>query len=272
MYDSDSSSVLTHNNYQLQHDDNYYSDDDDDVNGDDQSLTEEEIAAADVAAEQRRLQSITVKERNDSEHVQVLVRLRRNGYLVKADVKDYCLLFSTYQYDDDAYFPMSRFRFLVEWDPTILIDPDRRFGYLPLHEVAQYSCIDTFQIVFKYGICYYPNRKGFSLLLKIIDQETIFQIVCGRYGRDKVMKVVEESLLDFQHGSDGNSNSNSNKTGPYNVVDALVTAAIDENIHLDCVYLLMRRQPDVLVKLQLHSSSTTKLTKTRYNLRKRKRK
>ena len=269
MYDSDNSSVFTHSNYQLQHDDNYYSDDD--VDGDDQSLTEEEIAAiAAAAAEQRHLQSIAVKEQNDSEHVQVLVRLRRNGYLVKADVKDYCLLFSTY--DDDAYFPMSRFRFLVEWDPTILMDPDRRFGYLPLHEVAQYSCIDTFQIVFKYGICYYPNRKGFSLLFKIIDQETIFQIVCGKYGRDKVMKVVEESLLDFQQGSDGNSNSNTNKSGPYNVVDALLTAAIDENIHLDCVYFLMRRQPDVLVKLQLHSSSTTKFTKIRYNLRKRKRK
>jgi hypothetical protein len=271
MYDSDNSSVFTHNNYQLQHDDNYYSDDDDDVDDENQSLTEEEIAAINAAAEQRRLQSIAVKERNDSEHVQVLVRLRRNGYLVKADVKDYCLLFSTY--DDDAYFPMSRFRFLVEWDPTILMDPDRRFGYLPLHEVAQYSCIDTFQIVFKYGICYYPNRKGFSLLFKIIDQETIFQIICGKYGRDKVMKVVEESLLDFQQGSEGNSNSNTNKTGPYNVVDALLTAAIDENIHLDCVYFLMRRQPDVLVKLQLQSSSTsTKLTKTRYNLRKRKRK
>ena len=29
------------------------------------------------------------------------------------------------------------------------------------------------------------------------------------------------------------------------IVDASITAAIDESIHLDCVYFLMRRNPDV---------------------------
>jgi hypothetical protein len=32
-------------------------------------------------------------------------------------------------------------------------------------------------------------------------------------------------------------------------VDALITACIDENIHLDCVYFLLRKEPDVLQKL-----------------------
>ena len=36
---------------------------------------------------------------------------------------------------------------------------------------------------------------------------------------------------------------------PYNIADALITAAIDETIHLDCVYFLLRREPDILHKL-----------------------
>jgi hypothetical protein len=35
----------------------------------------------------------------------------------------------------------------------------------------------------------------------------------------------------------------------------LITAAINKIIHLDCVYFLLRREPDILVKL-LSSSST----------------
>jgi hypothetical protein len=36
----------------------------------------------------------------------------------------------------------------------------------------------------------------------------------------------------------------------FDVVDALITATIDdENIHLDCVYFLLRSQPDVLQNL-----------------------
>jgi hypothetical protein len=58
------------------------------------------------------------------------------------------------------------------------------------------------------------------------------------------MKVVEDTILDYQRSS-----HDSITIGQYNVVDALITAAIDESIHLDCVYFLMRRQPDVLVKL-----------------------
>jgi hypothetical protein len=32
-------------------------------------------------------------------------------------------------------------------------------------------------------------------------------------------------------------------------VDALLLAAIDEGVHLDCVYFLLRREPDILQKL-----------------------
>jgi hypothetical protein len=36
---------------------------------------------------------------------------------------------------------------------------------------------------------------------------------------------------------------------PINTVEALVMSAIDETVRLDCVYFLLRREPDVLQKL-----------------------
>merc|ERR1712238_177738 len=52
------------------------------------------------------------------------------------------------------------------------------------------------------------------------------------------MGIVEEILTRYH--SEGT---------PLNIVEALMVAAADENIHLDCSYFLLRREPDVLVRL-----------------------
>jgi hypothetical protein len=57
------------------------------------------------------------------------------------------------------------------------------------------------------------------------------------------MTVIEDTLT---RSSSSSSSLDKNNTS-INTVEALVMAAIDENIHLDCVYFLLRRQPDVLV-------------------------
>ncbi|OEU23302.1 hypothetical protein FRACYDRAFT_267497 [Fragilariopsis cylindrus CCMP1102] len=71
--------------------------------------------------------------------------------------------------------------------------------------------------------------------------------------RGNKMSTINDTLLDCQrrrpHSEEDEDEDDSNTSGPYNIVDALVTAAIDENIHLDCVYFLIRREPDVLQKL-----------------------
>ena len=59
------------------------------------------------------------------------------------------------------------------------------------------------------------------------------------------MKIVGDTLTRYLD------------TTPINVEGALLSAAIDENIHLDSVYFLLRRQPDVLVKLLSSHSSLT---------------
>jgi hypothetical protein len=53
------------------------------------------------------------------------------------------------------------------------------------------------------------------------------------------MRVIEQTL--------------NNSDIPVNTADALITAATDETIDLDCVNFLLRREPDVLQKLLVSS-------------------
>ena len=51
-----------------------------------------------------------------------------------------------------------------------------------------------------------------------------------------MIKVVEDTLIRYSDT-------------PLNITEVLVMAAIDENSHLDCVYFLLRREPDILQKI-----------------------
>jgi ankyrin repeat protein len=149
-------------------------------------------------------------------------------------------------------FPEKRFRFLVEWDPNALTQTDED-GNLPLHKAALKSSIRVFQLVFEYGIRYFPEKKGLSLIFKKHYHSTMtpFQEACDAYGYEQVMEVVEDTIIRYSTSLDN--------APPLNMVEALINAAIDEYVHLDCVYFLMRREPDVLLKLLSSSSSSASL-------------
>ena len=176
----------------------------------------------------------------DDAHLNVMVQLRQMGHFKKEDIYIHDLLMKLCVHD---IFPRKRFQFLVEWYPIALIRPDE-FGCVTLHRVALMCSIQAFQAVFEYGIRYYPKKKGISLLfMKNRNGETPIQIAFRKTKlRDEVMTVIEDTLTSYSSFSDNNDTS-------INTVEALVMAAIDENIHLDCVYFLLRRQPDVLVEL-----------------------
>lgn len=134
-----------------------------------------------------------------------------------------------------------------------LTQKDEDNGCIPLQYVTIHSTIQGFRAVSEAGIIYYPTKKGITLLFqKDEDDDTPFQIACRNFGRDKVTDVIEDTLFYFQRRSDDDNNN-----GPYNIMDALLSAAIDEDAHLDCVYFLMRQEPDLLVKLLPQSSSTS---------------
>ena len=219
----------------------------------------------------------------DDKYLLVMKQLRQVGLLKKDDIQMYGLLEKLCLQNVIAE---KRFRFLVEWNPTTLLDTYVKFQPTSLH-LATMS-IERFRLVFEYGIRYYPNKKGICLLFRKDDHgNTPFQLACAEFGYE-VEKVVEDTLLDCQRRRRRSEEDvdDSNTSGSYNIVDALVTASIDEDIHLDCVYFLIQREPDVLQKLllskqtvvavattvKLDSSSSSSNSNSGYDSKQRKRK
>ncbi|OEU07581.1 hypothetical protein FRACYDRAFT_251003 [Fragilariopsis cylindrus CCMP1102] len=194
----------------------------------------------------------------DTKYLQVLIQLRKLGLLKKEDIQRYDLLHNlcngkSYSAEKRYhYFAENRFKFLVEWDPSALTQTYHD-GQLPMHH-AIFS-IQGFRLVFAAGIHYYPKKKGISLLFRKDDHDkTSFQYACRDFGYQTVVKVIEETVVDHHHFND---DLDDDADGPYNIVNALITAAVDEDIHLDCVYFLLRRQPDILQKLLSSASIIT---------------
>ena len=137
---------------------------------------------------------------------------------------------------------------MVEWDPSALTQTNE-YEQLPIR--CAFSTIQGFRSVFEAGIHYYPKKKGISLLFRKSNNYSIpFVKVCMKYGKEQVMKMIKDTFVRCYSSSDDD-------TPPLNVVDALMMAASDEDIHLDGVYFLLRRQPDILQKLLSSASITT---------------
>jgi hypothetical protein len=180
----------------------------------------------------------------DDKYLQVLIQMRKMGYLWKGDIQMNDLLNRLCQ-SNYHNFAEKRFRFLVEWDPIKLTQTDED-GWLPIHHTVKYhSTIQGFQFVFEYGIRYLPKKKGITLLFrKTNNDSTPFVKACMKFGEEQVMKIIEDTYIRCYSSADD--------TPPLNVVEALMTAAIDDYVHLDCVYFLLRRQPYILQKLLYH--------------------
>jgi hypothetical protein len=181
----------------------------------------------------------------DAKYLQVLIQLRKLGLLKKKDICNFDLL--TFLCRTKDYFPKKRVHFLSQWDSNELTRPDSDRA-LPLHYAAYNDevSIQVFKAVLKAGIHYFPKKKGISMLFqKDVDDRTPFELACANYalqyaskskGREEVMKVIESTLSDCSDKPD-------------NFVDAFLSAEIDEGVSLDCVYFLLRRDPDMLQKL-----------------------
>ena len=109
--------------------------------------------------------------------------------------------------------------------------------------------MNAYQLRFENGIRYFPKKTGINILFHESNHnETPFQRACNNDGRMEAMQVIEETLI-IRCNSSSSSADNNNNSIELNVADVLFTAAVNENIHLDFVYFLMRRHPNVLIKL-----------------------
>ena len=196
-----------------------------------------------VHSSQNRLQIIdtaidtTVDTTLDTTCLAILVRLRQLGLLKKEDIQEYELV---QELCTCVPFPEHRFRFLTDWDPSSLLYSNLEFRYLPLH-FADY--LTGFQPVLEASIRYFPRFRGFLSVFQLDnDNSTPFQLACINSTRDIVMDVIEQTLA--QQYSSANTTSI-----PFDFGTALITAAGDDRIHVDCVYFLSRRQPTTMVNM-----------------------
>jgi len=172
-------------------------------------------------------------QRVDNALLVKLIQLRHMDLLKKDDIQDYKLMHVLCW---QSYFAENRFRFFVEWDPKSLLQTAIH-GIIPLCYAANRS-FQGFRSVFDFGIRYFPSKRGISLLFqKYNDGDTPFRVACHRFKRNEVKEAVEGTLARYS------------TTAPINNAHVLMLAATNERIHLDGVYFVLRRQPDVLTRL-----------------------
>ena len=218
---------------------------------------------------------IDLSNKDTTEHQQlvhnlfraVLQQLKDIGLIKKDDVLEHYLVRLACR-NDGGNYTESRLRFFIDWDPACLTRPQKCTGYLPLHDIIALNGntgIQWFQSVFKAGIMYFPKKKGMFLLFRTnIFGSTPFKNACKQFGRNEVVKVVENTIVEYYSGNNNNNNNTINII-PYNPVDAFLTAVSDENIHLDGAYFFLRRHPDILKKLVSSSAENNDEGITRTN-------
>ena len=179
----------------------------------------------------------------------------------KEDIQRYDLVSETFRFGS-KYFQERRFQFLVQLDPYSLIHTYDD-SYMPLYVAATncYEPMQRFRSVFDAVMRYFPYQNGIVSLFRKNHRSgrTPFQHVVGDgvvtiIRREEVMEIVEDTVSRYS------------ETTPINTEHALILAATDNTIHLDCVFFLLKRQPDVLVLLlqqppQTNTDSTTNNSK-----------
>lgn len=186
---------------------------------------------------------VSLEELLDKEYRDVLKRLWTKNLFKREDIKEYSLLHLCVGHD---YFSEKRFLFLHKLDPMSLIATLESKAYrsklqsgLPLHFSTQPKNILGFRTVFLAGFYHFPTKLGF-LFHRNRQGETPFQLACSRYGNGAVCTVAKIDTSDIVGGGDCGAKTTSTKS-------MVISAASDEEIHLDGVYFLIRRDPIVLL-------------------------
>ena len=176
-------------------------------------------------------------ERIDTSFLAVLIRLRQSSYFVHEDIQQHHLV---HELCKEKMFANQRFRFLTEIDPASLLQTDEN-GLLPLHW-ATYA-IHKFRPVCDAVFRYYPKWKGIQLLhqKETVHAQTPFQLASHYFGHTAALTIVDETLARYS------------ETVLPDIPKALILAASEERIHVECVYFLLKRQPDITIStLQQH--------------------
>ena len=198
--------------------------------------------------------------RADEVRTNELLRLRQMNLLTVDDVGEY-RLFSMLCIRDYRFFPHNSIGFFIEWSPTLLLQPTPSIligseGFTLIYSaVSKMHSILNFRFIFEYMIRYFPYKEGITLLFRGRRRDgvdfTAFNMACKQFDRPQVMEVVEDVLAQVSG------------TTPINTVEAIVLAATDPDIQLDCLYFLIQRRPDILLRSSNSSSTEVVVPSTR---------
>jgi len=177
----------------------------------------------------------------DERLLAVMKRLRDRNLLKKEDIREYNLLWTTLSRFGKSFCIEKRFRFLSDWDPVALMTPCyANASHLPIHYSTDSQEIRLFLLVLDAGMRHYPTKLGFAFTEgKPEDSTNSYRSIpyhdaCEQFGEEVVKREVLDRIM------------NCPKT---NTEQFLLSAAVDEAINLDGLYILVRREPAALQRL-----------------------
>ena len=222
-------------------------------------------------------------------------KLREDNLFRKEDIKQLKMILPYVIPDTEkasSVFTVRKFRYLVDFDPTVLsvpLDPDDG-NWLPIHFCADsdHRTLQDFIEVVRAGLLHNPEKLGHIFTTRtqrfelesdnnddgdngadeevehMIDVGTPFELACKVHGQPKVVEAVLKCFADFCCDSSlfarttddtGNNTTSSTNIMTQNTTASalLLSTVTDAAIHLDGLYLLLRKNPvDALLKLQQH--------------------
>eukprot|EP00979_Chaetoceros_neogracilis_P012835 scaffold3514_cov135-Chaetoceros_neogracile.AAC.1 len=122
----------------------------------------------------------------DTACLNAMKELRKDGLLVKTDVKD--LLYP-------ACHPAAkmRFEYLAEWDPDSLMAMTPQ-GLPYVHYIInKYQSLSSFTMYLRTSLKYYPQQIG-CLFQKDSDGKTSIRCAIEKHGRDKTFKAIHDCI------------------------------------------------------------------------------
>ena len=178
---------------------------------------------------------------------EVIDELRTMDLVRKEDIREFrfddckvrCPMCTNYLCDKRMSWSLAKFRYLVNWDPTLLKRGDR-YDDLALHIVIDGDdSIATFVAVLELGVKYFPNKLGFLYHMNMNKEghkATPFERACDDYGEEEVTKIVNNVLFPKIDAMES----------PESI---LVSLAMDDAVHMEVIYTLLQRNPSVLARV-----------------------
>jgi hypothetical protein len=217
----------------------------------------------------------------DEASVKVMMRLKKTSLMTLSDIYEYDLVNALVHRSmrKMSFRTEQRFRFLLDWNPSILEECGRKNNTLLCHYIrdlynyhlnsprkAASSDLDRFKVICGLGMTHYPKQLGFVFH----HNSTPLRLACEIFGTKKITRLVDYELAstlqrnnninnnnDNDSSSTNTSNTTSNPTSSINSTlrDFVIAAATNDKISLDGVYILFRRDPIALLPESYTSGS-----------------